>query len=178
MKMNPSKIRPLILTLGIAAFSADARAQATATETKTRTETVAAPAPAAAAVPATVVKGTFTEYVGSTKSVLVKTDAAPAPVSYLIDDATAIVNEAGAPVELAILPKGSAVAVEYSQAGPAMMASRIVVSKPAPAASATKTTTVTTVNGQALTEKQKEQTLEKIEQRQERLEEIKEKLEK
>ncbi len=122
MKMNIKKIGAALLTVGICAWCAEARAQETTTTV-------------------TTTKGAFTEFVPGSETVVVRTEANPAPLRYVVTKQTTIVDEAGAPVAVERISPGSPLSVQYTGTGDRLIASRIVVQRPLATAPVTTTTT-------------------------------------
>ena len=111
MKINITKIGVALLAVGICIWSAQVRAQTTTTVTTT--------------------KGAFTEYVPGSETVVVRTETNPIPSRYVVTKQTKIVDESGAPVAIERISAGSPLAVEYTGTGERLIASRIVVQRPA-----------------------------------------------
>ena len=93
--------------------------------------------------------GTISEF--GPDILVIKTEAAPAPVRYTYTTKTVYVDEAGTPVTLSTVKSGLPVTVYYTKDGDKMVASKVVVRKTitTPAAPAVpviekKTTTTTT----------------------------------
>ena len=131
MKTNITKIGAAVLAMGLCLASTAAFAQTTTTVTTT--------------------KGAFTEYVPKSETVVLRTETSSAPLRYTVTKQTTIVDESGAPVAIERIAPGSQLAVDYSGSGERLVASRIVVHKPATVTTApvvteqqTKTTTTTT----------------------------------
>jgi len=175
MKMNIMKFGAALCAVGICVMTPELRAQ-------TNTTSV------------TTTKGAFTEFVAGSRTVVVKTEANPAPVRYVVTKQTTVVDEAGTPVTIERITPGSPLAIDYSGTGDQLVASRIVVQKPAVVAvpattgpGVTEHTTTTTTTTRPLThdekkalkkekEERKEALKEDIEKRQEALEKAKDKL--
>ena len=162
MKINITKIGVALLAVGICIWSAQVRAQTTTTVTTT--------------------KGAFTEYVPGSETVVVRTETNPIPSRYVVTKQTKIVDESGAAVAIERISAGSPLAVEYTGTGERLIASRIVVQRPAavtaPVTTApvtTQDTATTTTTTRPLTHDEKH---ELKEQREHRKEAIKEKIEK
>lgn len=154
MKTNTLKIGVTLLAAGLCAWGADARAQDT-------TMTV------------TTAKGAFTEFVPGSETLVVRTEANPAPLRYVVTKQTTIVDEAGAPVAIERISPGSPLSVQYTGTGDRLVASRIVVQRPvtsAPVATEEHTSTTTTTT-HVLTHDEKEALEERREDRKERAEE-------
>lgn len=143
----------------------------------------------------TTTNGAFTEYVPNSQTVVVRTENSSAPLRYTVTKQTTIVDETGAPVTVERISPGSQLAVDYSGSGERLVATRIVVRKPAtvtaPVTTAPvvteKQTTTTTTTTQPLTrdekravkearEERKDAIKEDIEKKQEALEKAKDKL--
>jgi hypothetical protein len=110
MKTNITKIGAALLGVGICLCFSQLRAQTTTTVTTT--------------------KGAFTEFVPDSKTVVVRTEAST-PLRYVVTKQTTIVDETGAPVTVERIAPGSPLSVEYTGTGENLVASRIVVQKPA-----------------------------------------------
>jgi hypothetical protein len=95
----------------------------------------------------TTTKGAFTEYVPNSETVVVRTDANPAPLRYSVTKQTTVVDESGAPVAIERISPGSQLSVEYTGSGERLVASRIVVQRPT-------TTTAPVTSAPAVTEQQ------------------------
>jgi hypothetical protein len=111
MKTNIRKIGVALLAMGLCLASTAAFAQTTTTVTTS--------------------KGAFTEYVPKSETVVVRTETSSAPLRYTVTKQTTIVDEAGAPVAIERISPGSQLAIDYSGTGERLVASRIVVHKPA-----------------------------------------------
>jgi thiol:disulfide interchange protein len=162
MKINITKIGVALLAVGICIWSAQVRAQTTTTVTTT--------------------KGAFTEYVPGSETVVMRTETNPAPSRYVVTKQTKIVDESGAAVAIERISAGSPLAVEYTGTGERLIASRIVVQRPAavtaPVTTApvtTQDTATTTTTTRPLTHDEKH---ELKEQREHRKEALKEEIEK
>lgn len=99
-------------------------------------------------------KSAFTEYVPNAETVVVRTDANSAPSRYGVTKQTTIVDESGAPVAIERISPGSQLSIDYTGSGERLIASRIVVQRPAtvtapvtsvPAATEQQTSTATAV---------------------------------
>jgi hypothetical protein len=175
MKTNITKLGAALLAMGLCLASTAAFAQTSTTVTTTN--------------------GAFTEYVPRSETVVVKTETSSAPLRYTVTKQTTIVDESGAPVAIDRISPGSQLAVDYSGSGERLVASRIVVRKPAtvtapvttvPATTERQTTTTTTTT-QPLTrdekhaikearEEHKDAVKKDIERKEEALEKAKDKL--
>ena len=111
MKTNITKIGVALLAVGICIWSTEVRAQATTTVTTT--------------------KGAFTEYVPGSETMVVKTETSSAPLRYVVSKQTTIVDESGAPVAIERISPGSPLSIQYTGTGEHLVASRIVVQRPA-----------------------------------------------
>jgi hypothetical protein len=111
MKINITKIGAALLALGLCIASTAAFAQTTTTVTTT--------------------KGAFTEYVPNSETVVVRTEASTAPLRYTVTKQTTIVDESGAPVAIERISPGSPLSIQYSGSGEQLVASRIIVQRPA-----------------------------------------------
>jgi hypothetical protein len=177
MKTNIAKIGSALLAGGMCLWSTETRAQTTTTVTTT--------------------KGAFSEFVPASKTVVVRTEAS-SPLRYVVSKQTTIVDETGTPVTIERISPGSPLSIEYTGTGENLVASRIIVQRPATVAAPVTTTsapvvteehtTTTTATTRALTHDEKEalkeqkherkEQLEKeIERRKEALEKAKDKLE-
>jgi hypothetical protein len=144
MKINITKIGVALLAVGICIWSTEVRAQATTTVTTT--------------------KGAFTEYVPGSETMVVRSETSSAPLRYVVSKQTTIVDESGAPVAIERISPGSPVSIQYTGTGEHLVASRIVVQRPAevttepattaPVATQQDTTTSTTTT-RALTHEEK-----------------------
>lgn len=162
MKINITKIGVALLAVGICIWPAQVGAQTTTTVTTT--------------------KGAFTEYVPGSETVVVRTETNPIPSRYVVTKQTKIVDESGAAVAIERISAGSPLAVEYTGTGERLIASRIVVQRPAavtaPVTTApvtTQDTATTTTTTRPLTHDEKH---ELKEQREHRKEALKEEIEK
>lgn len=109
MKINITKIGVALLAVGIC--TTELRAQATTTVTTT--------------------KGAFTEYVPGSETMVVRTETSSAPLRYVVSKQTTIVDGSGAPVAIERISPGSPLSIQYTGTGEQLVASRIVVQKPA-----------------------------------------------
>jgi len=142
MKIDITKIGVALLAVGIC--TTELRAQATTTVTTT--------------------KGAFTEYVPGSETMVVRTETSSAPLRYVVSKQTTIVDESGAPVAIERISPGSPLSIQYTGTGEHLVASRIVVQRPAevitepvttaPVATQQDTTTSTTTT-RALTHDEK-----------------------
>jgi hypothetical protein len=133
MKTNIGNIGAALLAIGFCVASTAAFAQTSTTVTTS--------------------SGAFTEYVPNSETVVVRTDASAAPLRYTVTKQTTVVDESGAPIAIERISPGSQLAIDYSGSGERLVASRIVVRKPAtvtapvtmvPAVTQQQTTTTTT----------------------------------
>jgi hypothetical protein len=124
MKTNIRKIGAALLAMGFCLASTAASAQTTTTVTTS--------------------KGAFTEYVPKSETVVVKTETSSAPLRYTVTKQTTIVDEAGVPVAIERISPGSQLVIDYSDTGERLVASRIVVHKPATVTAPVTTAPVTT----------------------------------
>jgi len=162
MKIDITKIAVALLAVGIC--TTELRAQATTTVTTT--------------------KGAFTEYVPGSETMVVRTETSSAPLRYVVSKQTTIVDESGAPVAIERISPGSPLSIQYTGTGEHLVASRIVVQRPAevttepvttaPVATQQDTTTSTTTT-RALTHEEKHALKE---QREHRKKAMKEEIEK
>jgi hypothetical protein len=172
MKTNTYKIGAALLAVGIGVCCTEARAQTSTTTTVTTS------------------RGAFTEFVPGSETLVVRTDANPAPVRYVVTKQTTFVDETGAPVAVNRIAPGSPLSVQYTTSGDRLVASRIVVQR-APAAAINPGTvqrsTTTTTTTRPLThdekeaieehrEHQKERAKEEIERRKDALDKAKDAL--
>jgi len=111
MKINITKIGVALLAVGICIWSTEVRAQATTTVSTT--------------------KGAFTEYVPGSETMVVRTETSSAPLRYVVSKQTTIVDESGAPVAIERISPGSPLSIQYTGTGEHLVASRIVVQRPA-----------------------------------------------
>ena len=109
MKIDITKIGVALLAVGIC--TTELRAQATTTVTTT--------------------KGAFTEYVPGSETMVVRTETSSAPLRYVVSKQTTIVDESGVPVAIERISPGSPLSIQYTGTGEQLVASRIVVQKPA-----------------------------------------------
>jgi hypothetical protein len=109
MKIDITKIGMALLAVGIC--TTEVRAQATTTVTTT--------------------KGAFTEYVPGSETMVVRTETSSAPLRYVVSKQTTIVDESGGPVAIERISPGSPLSIQYTGTGEQLVASRIVVQKPA-----------------------------------------------
>ena len=107
MKTNINKLGAVLLAMGICAWCTQARSQTTTTVTTT--------------------KGAFAEFVPDSETLVVRTDANPTPVQYVVTKATTVVDETGAPVAINRLALGAPLSVQYTTAGDRLVASRVIV---------------------------------------------------
>ncbi len=163
MKTNLKKIGAALLAVGICVWS-------TGTQAQTSTTTV------------TTTKGAFTEYVPGSETVVVRSETNPDPLRYVVTKQTTIVDESGAPITMDRISPGSPLSVEYATTGDRLVASRIVVQRPAASATTVTTapatapvtterrTSTTTTTTRPLTHDEKEAREEAREDRKEQLE--------
>ena len=159
MKIDITKIGVALLAVGIC--TTELRAQATTTVTTT--------------------KGSFTEYVPGSETMVVRTETSSAPLRYVVSKQTTIVDESGAPVAIERISPGSPLSIQYTGTGEQLVASRIVVQKPAAVTTEPVTTApvatqqTTTSTTRALTHDEKHA---RKEQREHRKKAMKEEIEK
>jgi hypothetical protein len=122
MKTNITKIGATLLAVGLCVWSTQAFAQTTATTV-------------------TTTKGAFTEYVPGSETMVVRTEANPTPLRYTVTKQTTIVDESGAPVAIERISPGSQLSVQYTGTDDQLVASRIVVQRPAAVSAPVTTTT-------------------------------------
>jgi hypothetical protein len=122
MKTNIPKIGATLLAVGLCVWSTQAFAQTTATTV-------------------TTTRGAFTEYVPGSETMVVRTEANPTPLRYTVTKQTTIVDESGAPVAIERISPGSQLSVQYTGTDDQLVASRIVVQRPAAVSAPVTTTT-------------------------------------
>jgi hypothetical protein len=122
MKTNITKIGATLLAVGLCVWSTQVFAQTTATTV-------------------TTTRGAFTEYVPGSETMVVRTEANPTPLRYTVTKQTTIVDESGAPVAIERISPGSQLSVQYTGTGDQLVASRIVVQRPAAVSAPVTTTT-------------------------------------
>ena len=127
MKTNITKIYTALLALGVCCWMTTGFAQTTTTITTTN--------------------GAFTEYVPNSETVVVRTDANSVPLRYGVTKQTTIVDESGAPIAVERISPGSQLSIQYTGSGERLVASRIVVQRPA-------TVTAPVTGAPAVTEQQ------------------------
>jgi hypothetical protein len=132
MNTNMRKIGIALLAIGLCIWSTQAFAQTTTTITTTR--------------------GAFTEYVPGSQTMVVRTEANPAPLRYTITKQTTIVDESGAPVPIERISPGSQLSIQYAGTGDQLVASRVIVQRPATVTAPVTTAPVTAAP--AVTEQQ------------------------
>jgi len=123
MKINIPKFGAALLAVGLCIYSAQALAQTTTTVSTTN--------------------GAFTEYVPGSDTMVVTTEANPTPLRYSVTKQTTIVDESGAPVAIERISSGSPISIQYTGTGEHLVASHIIVQRPA-AVTEQQTTTTTT----------------------------------
>ena len=124
MKTNITRIGTVLLTIGICVWTTHAFAQTTTTVTTT--------------------KGAFNEYVPGSETVVVRTESGATPLRYTVTKQTTVVDESGAPVAIERISPGSPLSIQYTGTGGHLIASRIIVQRPAAAAVTEQQTTTTT----------------------------------
>jgi hypothetical protein len=164
MKINITKIGVALLAVGICIWSTEVRAQATTTVTTT--------------------KGAFTEYVPGSETMVVRTETSSAPLRYVVSKQMTIVDESGAPIAIERISPGSPLSVQYTGTSEHLVASRVVVQRPAevitepvttaPVATQQDTTASTTTT-RALTHEEKHALKEQREHRKKAMKEVIEK---
>ena len=92
----------------------------------------------------TTTNGAFTEYVPSSETMVVRSDAGTSPLRYSVTKQTMVVDETGAPVAIDRISPGSQLSIQYTGSGDRLVASRVVVRRPE-----TATTAVTSVPAMA-----------------------------
>jgi hypothetical protein len=160
MKINITKIGVALLAVGICVWSGQVRAQTTTTVTTT--------------------KGAFTEYVPGSETMVVRTETSSAPLRYVVSKQTTIVDESGAPVAIERISTGSPLSIQYTGTGERLVASRIVVQRPAAVTAPITTAPVTTQDATTTTTRPltRDEKHALKEQREHRKEELKEEIEK
>jgi hypothetical protein len=134
MEMKMKKIGAASLALGLCIWSTQAFAQVTTTT-------------------ATTTSGAFTEYTPSSHTVVVRSDSGVSPLHYSVTKQTTIVDQSGASIPIERISPGSPLSIEYTGTGDHLVASRIIVQRPAGAAVTEQQTTTTTTR--PLTHKEK-----------------------
>ena len=81
----------------------------------------------AATLSTTASKGIVSQV--SPDSIAIQTTRSPKPVTYVANQATSYVDEAGNPVEAAAVTSGDSVTVYYSMSGSRMVATKVIVKK-------------------------------------------------
>ena len=99
----------------------------------------------------TTINGAFTEYVPGSQTMVVRSEGGTNPVHYSVSKQTTIVDEAGAPATIDRISPGSQLSIQYTGSGNQLVASRVVVRRPAastvtsvPAVTEQQTNTTTT----------------------------------
>ncbi|PYK28222.1 MAG: hypothetical protein DME59_02975 [Verrucomicrobia bacterium] len=99
----------------------------------------------------TTTNGAFTEYIPGSETMVVKSETGTSPLRYSVTKQTTIVDEAGAPVAIDRISPGSQLSIQYTGSGDRLVASRVVVGRPAtetvtsvPAMTGQQTNTTTT----------------------------------
>jgi hypothetical protein len=111
MKTDITKISTVLFAFGVCLWMTPGFAQTTTTVTTT--------------------KGAFSEYVPNSETVVVRTDANPAPLRYSVTKQTTVVDESGAPIAVERISPGSQLSIQYTGSGERLVASRIIVQRPA-----------------------------------------------
>jgi hypothetical protein len=98
----------------------------------------------------TTTAGTISEFTPGSQ-IVVRTESAPAPITYSVGKTVTYVDETGAPVSAELVKSGLPVTVHYVKEGDRMIANKVVVRKTTTTSSSapviekkTKTTTTTT----------------------------------
>src|SRR5437868_5756767 len=112
MKTHITKLGVALLAAAICVWSTEARAQSATTTV-------------------TTANGAFTQYVPGSETMVVKTESASAPLRYVVNKQTTIVDETGAPVAIERIAPGSPLSIQYTGTGDRLVASRIVVQRAA-----------------------------------------------
>jgi hypothetical protein len=161
MKTNITKLGVTLFAVAICVGSTEALAQSTTTTVTTS-------------------RGAFTEYVPGSETVVVRSETGTAPLRYVVNKQTTIVDESGAPVAIERISPGSPLSVQYTGTGDRLIASRIVVQKPTTATTVTAPVTTgaavseqqtTTTTTRALTHDEKHAIKEEKEHRKEAIKE-------
>src|SRR5438552_14968579 len=84
----------------------------------------------------TTTNGAFTEYIPGSETMVVKSETGTSPLRYSVTKQTTIVDEAGAPVAIDRISPGSQLSIQYTGSGDRLVASRVVVGRPATATTA------------------------------------------
>src|SRR5438132_13768937 len=99
----------------------------------------------------TTTNGAFTEYIPGSETMVLKSETGTSPLRYSVTKQTTIVDEAGAPVAIDRISPGSQLSIQYTGSGDRLVASRVVVGRPAtdtvtsvPAMTGQQTNTTTT----------------------------------
>src|SRR5438874_5213664 len=99
----------------------------------------------------TTANGAFTEYVPGSETMVVRSETDTSPLRYSVTKQTTIVDETGAPVAIDRISAGSQLSIQYTGSGDRLVASRVVVGRPAtetvasvPAVTGQQTNTATT----------------------------------
>jgi hypothetical protein len=80
----------------------------------------------------TTANGAFTEYVPGSETMVVRSETGTtSPLRYSVTKQTTIVDESGTPVAIERISPGSPLSIQYTGTGEQLVASRIVVQKPA-----------------------------------------------
>ena len=95
----------------------------------------------------TTTNGAFTEYVPSSETMVVRSEAGTSPLRYSVTKQTTIVDQTGAPVAIERISPGSQLSIQYTGSGDRLVASRVVV-RPATTATTAVTSVPTGVTGQ------------------------------
>ncbi|MGH7981932.1 MAG: hypothetical protein ACREFF_02155 [Candidatus Udaeobacter sp.] len=99
----------------------------------------------------TTTNGAFTEYVPGSETMVVRSETGTSPLRYSVTKQTTIVDDTGAPVSIERISPGSPLSIQYTGSGDRLVASRVVVGRPAtstvtsvPAVTGQQTNTTTT----------------------------------
>ncbi|HEY4256352.1 MAG TPA: hypothetical protein VGM66_03975 [Candidatus Udaeobacter sp.] len=99
----------------------------------------------------TTANGAFTEYVPGSETMVVRSETGASPLRYSVTRQTTIVDDTGAPVSIERISPGSPLSIQYTGSGDRLVASRVVVGRPAtstvtsvPAVTGQQTNTTTT----------------------------------
>jgi hypothetical protein len=157
MNTNIRKMGAVLLAVGLCAWSTQTFAQTTQTATTL-----------------TTTKGAFTEYVPGSETVVVRSEANPTPLRYVVTKQTTVVDETGTPVTLERIPAGSPLSVQYTGAGDRLVASRIIVNNAVTAPVATQETTTSTATTRPLSREERHQLKEAEQKRRHELKEQRE----
>jgi hypothetical protein len=108
----------------------------------------------------TTTNGAFTQYLPGSQTMVVRSEGGTNPVHYSVSKQTTIVDEAGAPATIDRISPGGQLSIQYTGLGDQLVASRVVVRKPATSTVTSVPTTeqqtnTTTTTTRLLTDKEK-----------------------